>query len=230
MDIPFPVVAAFKVLAKKCYDEQKRGNEVLTAKDYEGISKDNCLKFGLFVNGPQEGYVVLLHPLFQEHFAGQHLEGDLEAWKMMLDNIKLKLESGCPRPSLEEAVRPLQNVIRFLVGLSPKIAKQIGSLFVIEKYKTSSIFGVSSTAQPVMQYELDLLNECTDKATKSFLAKSIVKAPVVALECSWDQYTMRENHESHDLLPYLTYDERISARSLQLSIVWTRCQPIGVTS
>lgn len=145
------------------------------------LSKADLLTLGLFIEGSEKNSVTLPHPLFQEYLAALYLSTDKYARDALFKEIKRKSEhTDTPGPRLVDAVRllGLENVIRFLVGLLPATTQQLFRLFVIRQ---SEMYGAGWGVQYKndIQYELDLLQECTDDKMKSALANALLDAPVV---------------------------------------------------
>ena len=77
------------------------------------------------------------HILIMELFAAVYLVGNKEAWTELFEEIDGKCWKGETRCSLEDVVRELgrESITRFIVDLSPDVAQQLHSLFVIKQQK-----------------------------------------------------------------------------------------------
>lgn len=210
-NVPVEVRALFRVMAKKCYDQLKEGKLVLTFNKCEDISQHDFTSFGLFTAGPGTNSVVLPHSLFQEHFAALYLAADQVAWKALFVDAQKKSMRDSPRISLQDAVRPLDNVIKFLVALSPEIAEQVGSLIVvkqerIEYQRTKIEYQGTQCQNASLQYEQDLLRECSDESSQAALVAAIAIAPITVCD---NEAWFREDNGLHSLLTYFSPDQRV---------------------
>ena len=73
----------------------------------------------------------------------------------------------------------LENVVKFIVGLSATHGQKLCSLFVI-KQKRAKVVEEKFT-QSVYSYELQLLSECTADCVKSAMAEALISAPVITV-------------------------------------------------
>lgn len=198
-DAPSPEVKSILFsIAKKSFEAVKKNQMMLFIKEADHLTKDEFIQFGLFDIGPKQNSVMLPHPLFLEHFAAVYLASDVEAWEQVFAAIKNKAK----KMQLEDAARPLENVIKFLVGLSPEIAHQVGSLFVIKHQK---VLGENKTYQSLVHYEVELLQECADQNTQSHMLTALANAPIVVNN---DEVLVEHGDTSHHLLPLLDYRKR----------------------
>lgn len=199
-DIPLELNSVLRVIAKMFYDQ--KSNTMIRLTEGKGISPTELLDFGLFQEGPEESSVILPHPVVGEYLAAIHLATDVEAWENLFRQIKEKFETNPTRMCLEDAVKPLENVLKFLVGLSPNIADQVSSLFVIKQAKYGPYYKV------VLRYELSLLKECDTENTRTRLAAKLVDAPLLTI----DETLL---HVEHDVLadfffPYLCHEQHVT--------------------
>lgn len=199
---PSQVKSALSSIAEKCFNAVKGNHMMLFIKEADHLAKDDFIQFGLFDNGPKENSVMLPHPLFQGHFAAVYLASDKKAWEDEFAIMKNKVRSSPGMIQLEDAARPLENVIKFLVGLSPDIAHQVGSLFVIKQQK---VFGENKTYQSLVHYEAELLQECPDQNTRSHMLTALANAPIVVNN---DEVLVVQDDTSHHLLPLFDYRQR----------------------
>ena len=93
----------------------------------------------------------------------------------------------------------LENITRFIVGLSPNVAQQLHSLFVIKQQKIRE-----SGYQSVYSYQLQLLQE---SEVKSAMAEALCNAPAIAVSGSrgyvkhsgadqlLDVFTVEQSHQ-----------------------------------
>lgn len=201
-----------------CYLAVRERKHVLKI-DETLLSKEELLALGLFTEGSDENSVVLPHPLFVEYLAALFLSIDEGARNALLNEIKQKSEQTSPRPRLVDVLRPLglDNVVRFLVGIMPAAAKQVSSMFVIgqSKVKFSPLAGVHGIKQrkdttslgcwqSLLDYELELLEECNDDRMKSVITAALLTAPVVKYTQKRD---MVANSGSHHLLSHFTSEQ-----------------------
>ena len=141
-------------------------SDLITTKDFKN--------FGLFLDGPEENSVVLPHLLFQEYLAAEYLvaRDNSKDLNELLAKFHTKSKTSALALRLEEVVRPLENVIRFVVGLSSGVALHLTDLFIIQQKKI-----YFACYQSNLQYELDLIHECTNSKVKTELAMALLKAP-----------------------------------------------------
>ena len=142
------------------------------------------------------------HLLVMEFFAAVYLVGNKKAWDELFEELDGKCRKGETRRSLEEVVRELglENVIRFIAGLSPDIAQQLHSLFVIKQQETT----LRNYYQTVYLYQLQLLQE---SEVKSSMAQALCNAPVITVSGSHgyvkhsgadqllDVFTVEQSHQ-----------------------------------
>lgn len=183
------IVAAFQNLAQKCYEGQTQNTTVLRLEEGDKSSLNDFLQFDLFSEGPVDNSVILPHPVFQDYIAATHLANHSQTWEAVFRGIKTR------------NLDPLHNVIRFLVGLSSTVAKQVSTLFTINE-----IVCIDQCVQPLLQYEIDLIRECKDD-TRLPLVKALANAPV---ETSYAVSMDAENYGSYELLAHQTAEEQVS--------------------
>ena len=189
--------AVVKEICKLCFDALVARRHWLDTEKSIFTAAD-LKDFGLFVDGPVQNSVALPHLLLEEYFTAVYLAVDGAARNATLRELHRRIcEGSGPDLSLADVVRPLglENVIRFLVGLSPSAGQQLSSLFVIKQRKTCNGF-----YQSVYSYELDLLQECTNDGVKSAIAEALLNAPVVSLPGEFD-YVTNEGSALLDVLP-----------------------------
>ena len=191
-----PAKAMLKDICQMCYQARR--------KNYHFLYTQNCedlIDFGLFAPGPDENSVSVPHLLIMEFFAAVYLVGNKEAWTELFEEIDGKCGKGETRRSLEDVVRELglENITRFVVGLSPDVAQQLHSLFVIKQQKIWD-----SGYQTVYSYQLQLLHE---SEVKSGMAEALCNAPVISVsgehECVrhsgadqlLDVFTVEQSHQ-----------------------------------
>ena len=98
-----------------------------------------------------------------------YLAADKPAWEALYAEIKEKSESTSARLCLKDAVMPLENVIKFVVGLSPGAAMPLCKVLVIKQQELSK----TGDMQCDLSYEITLLNECHADSTKTAIAKAL---------------------------------------------------------
>ena len=180
--------AMVKDIGQMCYQARRKNHQLLHPQNCEDL-----IDFGLFTPGT-ENSVVVPHLLIMEFFAAVHLVGNKEAWTELFEEIDRKCRKGEARRTLEDVVRELglENIARFAVGLSPDVAQQLHSLFVIKQQKTSGGY------QSVYSYQLQLLQE---SEIKSGMAEALCNAPVIAVS-GWHNYAKHSGADQ--LLDVLT--------------------------
>ena len=73
----------------------------------------------------------------------------------------------------------LENVVRFIVGLSAIHGQKLCSLFAIKQQSVKPVW--EKFTQSVYSYELQLLSECTADCVKSAIAEALINAPVITV-------------------------------------------------
>ena len=185
--------AFFKEICRLCHKTFQNGTKWLSTVDSD-MTVNEFMDFGLFFPGPEPNTLDLPHRLFQEFLAAVYLVRNQPAWEALLQDIErncqnsdstsrrrhyLELESDSGY--LGDVLRGmgLENVVRFIVGLSATHGQKLCSLFVI-KQKSVKAGGVNFT-QSVYSYELQLLSECTADCAKSAMAEALISAPVITV-------------------------------------------------
>ena len=185
-------------IGRMCYQARREKKQLLHTSDWKDL-----IDFGLFTPGTDQDSVAVPHLLIMEFLAAVHLVGNKEAWTELFEEIDGKCREGETRRSLEDVVRELglENITRFVVGLSPDIAQQLHTLFVIKQQSTCSDY-----YRPVYSYELQLLWECE---VKSAMAEALSNAPVITVSDNhYDYYYAYVYHgEADQLLDVFTVEQ-----------------------
>ena len=196
-------------ICRMCYQARRRNDQLLQPQN-----REDFIEFGLFVPGNDETSVAVPHLLIMEFFAAVHLVGNKEAWTELFEEVDEKCGKGEPRHSLEDVVRKLglENVIKFVVGLSPDVAQELHSMFVIKRRKTTGIslsdfiyftgsFELCYCYQSDYSYQLQLLQE---SEVKSAMAEALCNAPVIT-DFKSDDYV--KNSGADQLLDVFTVEQ-----------------------
>ena len=188
-----------KEISRMCFHAFREKQQWLSVKDNTVVTMQDLLDFGLFTSSPEPDSVSVPHSLFLEYLAAVYLVADKPAWEALYAEIQKKLPGLC----LKDAVKPLENVIKFVVGLSPVMTTQLCKLLVISQHQvTFNIYNVCD-----MSYEITLLNECNDDSTKSAIATALLHAPV----CDGPRTSSDPNNKGSDqLLQYFSEEECLS--------------------
>ena len=127
-------------ICRLCYQASRERRVGFSTVDTSLTVKD-LMNSGLFFHRPDSDSVHLLHYLFQEFLAAVYLVSGngKEAWKLLFTEIQ-KSQDSPPRLNLEDILRDmgLENVIKFVVGLSPNHGEQLCRLFVIKQQKINN--------------------------------------------------------------------------------------------
>ena len=128
------------------------------------------------------------HRLLQEFFAAVYLVSNPHAWKALFVEIERKSQESTSRDYLADVLRPmgLENVIRFIVSLSPSHGQELCSLFVIKQQEVFVLTSSTNFNQSVYSYELELLQACSDDRVKSAMAEALIRAPVITVSGDQD--------------------------------------------
>ena len=165
--------AMFQTICQMCYVALREKRQWLNTPNIAAL-----MDFGLFTQGPDVDSVVLPHLLFLEYFAALHLVANQAALAEHLGELRRQRESAPVTQCLSDIVTPLglENVIKFVVGLSPQVGRELCRLFVIKQQHMWNDFH-----QSVYSYELELLQECTDNSVKSVMAEALLNAPLITV-------------------------------------------------
>ena len=198
--LPCEVKALIKEISKMCYEAFQEKEQSLNTDGDCIFTTSDLIDFGLFSAGSRQNSVTLPHSLFQEYLAAMYLVADKKAFEALYVEVEGKRGSSSARLCLQDAVGRLENAIKFVVGLSPRAAEKLSNLFVIKQLDLI----VQKDLQADLDYELTLLNECSDETAKSAMAKALLKAPV-----SPGHRTNRKakNESAPQLLQYFTEEE-----------------------
>ena len=165
----------FKEICRLCHETCQKGTKWLSIVDTD-MTVNDFINFGLFSPGPKPNTLDLPHRLFQEFLAAVYLVRTQSAWEALLQDIERKCQdfdsTSRTRHYLGDVLRRmgLENVVKFIVGLSATHGQKLCSLFAIK---------VQRGQHSVYSYELQLLSECTEDRVKSSMAEALVNAPVI---------------------------------------------------
>ena len=148
---PADAKTMLKEISRMCFHAFRGNQQWLCVKDNPVVTMQDLLDFGLFTSGPELNSVSVPHSLFLEYLAAVYLVAEKPAWEALHAEIVKKSHSASPRLCLKESVRPLENVIRFVVGLSPVITIQLCELLVIKQQR----FSYNGCFQCDLSYEID---------------------------------------------------------------------------
>lgn len=197
---PCDVKSTLFIIGRTCFESVGHGRLKMDESSNSFMTASDFVNFGLFTDDPSTNSVQLPHPLFQDHLAAVYLAVDTKVRNKLLEEIAEKSKNKPSR--LEDAVGPMQNVIKFLVGMSPEIAKQVSSLFVIKLQKRSQ---TPPYTHLQLQYELNMLEECGEN-TRPVLIDALVNAPV---EIEVAHETRYEHHNGRQLLKHFSREENV---------------------
>ena len=171
--------AFFKEICRLCQKTCQKETKWLSTVDTD-IAVNEFLNFGLFFPGPEPNTIDLPHRLFQEFLAAVYLVRNQSAWKALFTEIETKCQDSNSRQYLGDVLRTmgLENVVRFIVGLSASHGQELCRLFVLKQQKVIS----ENYRQSVYSYELTLLQELSaDNFVKSSMAEALINAPVITV-------------------------------------------------
>ena len=174
----------FKEICKLCHETYQERTKWLSTVDTD-ITVNDFMNFGLFFPGPEPNTIDLPHRLFQEFLAAVYLVRSQPAWKALLKDVERECQdsdsTSRTRHYLGDVLRRmgLDNVVKFIVGLSATHGQKLCSLFVIKQQCVN--FNFASLTQSVYSYELQLLSECTADCVKSAMADALINAPVITV-------------------------------------------------
>ena len=189
-----PAKAMLEKIGRMCYQARRKNNQLLYTQNWEDF-----IDFGLFTPGTDKNSVGVPHLLIMEFLAAVHLVGSKEAWTELFEEIDGECRKGETTRSLKDVVMELRlkNVTRFVVGLSPDVAQQLHSLFVITQQK----IGSSGYCQSDYSYQLQLLQE---SEVKRAMAEALCNAPVITLSRRHHQV---KHNGADQLLDVFTVDQ-----------------------
>ena len=170
----------FKEICRLCHKACQKGTRRLSTVATD-IAVNDFMNFGLFFRGPEPNTIDLPHRLFQEFLAAVYLVRNQPAWEALFKDIERECQdsdsTSKTRRYLGDVLGSmgLENVVKFIVGLSPTHGQKLCSLFVINQWRTH----LAGHPQSVYSYELQLLSECTADCVKSAMAEALVNAPVI---------------------------------------------------
>ena len=173
----------FKEICRLCHETHQKGTRWLSTVGTD-IAENDFMNFGLFFVGATPNTIDLPHRLFQEFLAAVYLVRNQSAWKALFKDIERECQdsdsTSKTRRYLGDVLGSmgLENVVKFIVGLSPTHGQKLCSLFVIKRPQ-NPIY--QNYTQSVYSYELQLLSECTADCVKSAMAEALVNAPVITL-------------------------------------------------
>ena len=115
-----------------------------------GFTVPEFLNFGLFLPDTKRFRVRLPNRLFQEFLAAVYLAFDVDTCKALFTEIQETRQTAANQ-YLGDVVNSLgfENVIKFVVGLSPWAGREVCSLYRIKQQQTSS----KMFCQSVYSYE-----------------------------------------------------------------------------
>ena len=151
------------------------------------ITVNDVRNFGLYLPGPEPNTVDLLHRQFQEFLAALYLVRTQPAWAALFKVIERERQdsdsTSRTRHYLGDVLGrlDLENVVKFIVGLSAVHGRELCSLFVIKQQHVN----MGNFTQSVYSYELQLLRECTADCVKS-MTEALINAPVITVSGDHD--------------------------------------------
>ena len=201
----------FNEICRLCHHTCLKGTKWLSTVN-TAITVNDFMNFGLFFPGPEPNTIDLPHRLFQEFLAAVYLVRNQSAWEALLKDIEKEcLDSDSTsktRHYLGDVLRRmgLENVVKFIVGLSATHGQKLCSLFVIEQQGVEIIwvtetFEEVTQSQSVYSYELQLLSECSADCVKSAMAEALINAPVITVS---DSHYYVNNSGAEQLVHLLT--------------------------
>ena len=201
-----------KEICRLCHKTCQEGTKWLSTVNTD-ITVNDFMNFGLFFPGPKPNTIDLPHRLFQEFLAAVYLVRNQPAWEALLKDIArecqdpgstsrtrhyLELDSDSDPGYLGDVLgrMGLENVVKFIVGLSATHGRKLCSLFVIKQGRS-----LESYTQSIYSYELQLLSECTADCVKSEMAEALINAPVITVS---GDYGYVNNSGAEQLVDMLT--------------------------
>ena len=209
----------FKDICRLCHETCQKGTKWLSTVDTDTTVKE-FLSFGLFFPGPKLDTIDLPHRRFLEFFAAVYVVCNQAAWKALFQDIKKKCQdsdsTSKTRHYLGDVLRRmgLENVVRFIVGLSATHGQELCSLFIIKQQSVGL-----NTKQSVYSYELQLLSECTADCVKS-VAEALINAPVMTVSDS-GLHDYVNNSGAERLVGHV---EPYTVTSVPCQGIWLRCK------
>ena len=138
-DIPIDIKDLLKRSGEVCFDALQKQEHSFKCKesDLHSLSYDQCVDLGLFAVGESaDDPVSLPHSLFQEYLSAVFLVSDDRARDEVLQRFRREFDSN-PEYSLLDAVRPLENVVVFMVGLNSSFIMQLTDYLRVKKARTT---------------------------------------------------------------------------------------------
>ena len=172
----------FKEICRLCHETCQKGTKWLSTVDTD-ITANEFMSFGLFFPGPKPNTIDLPHRLFQEFFAAVYVVRNQAAWEALFRDIRKKFWNSDSTLRTRRCLGPvlghmgLENVVRFIVGLSATHGQELCSLFAITQMCTVWEGTSFMSKQSLYWYELQLLSECTADSVNS-VAEALINAPV----------------------------------------------------
>ena len=202
--------AFFKEICRLCQETCQKGTKWLSTVDTD-ITVNDFMNFGLFFPGPEPNTIDLPHRLFQEFLAAVYLVRNQSAWKALFTEIETKCLDPNSRQYLGDVLslrtRGLENVVRFIVGLSASHGQELCRLFVVKNQKVEDTLLVKEQIifenyrQSVYSYELTLLQELSaDNFIKSSMAEALINAPVITVSGQHDKVNNSGAEQLVDML------------------------------
>ena len=193
----------FKEICRLCHETIQNGTKWLSTVDID-ITVNDLMNFGLFFPGPEPNTIDLPHRLFQEYLAAVYLVRSQPAWKALFTQIQRECQQSTSRRYLGDVLRSmgLENVVRFIVGLSASHGHDLCKLFVVKQQRVSSTTSLfMDCKQSVYSYELTLLRELgADDCVKSSMAEALINAPVITVSAVRDYVKNSGGEQLMDIL------------------------------
>ena len=138
----------FKEICRLCHETFQKGTKWLSTVDTD-ITVNDFMNFGLFFPGPEPNTIDLPHRLFQEFLAAVYLVRNQSAWKALFTEIETKCQDSNSRQYLGDVLRTmgLENVVRFIVGLSASHGQELCRLFVVKQQEVEQISSRTTDSQ-----------------------------------------------------------------------------------
>ena len=173
-DIPKDIKYLLKNIGEVCFAALRKQEYSFKCKesDLQSLSYEHCVDLGLFTVGESaDDPVQLPHSLFQEYLSAVYLVSDKLARDEVLQGFRTKFDRN-PAYSLLDTVRPLENVVVFMVGLNPSFIMQLTDYLRVKKQDLGDLLGCD------LSYEDNLVQECNEIEHKRAFCATLLEEKV----------------------------------------------------
>ena len=184
-DIPIDIKDLLKRSGEVCFAALRKQEYSFKCKesDLHSLSYEQCVDLGLFTVGESANDPVSLpHSLFQEYLSAVYLVSDKLARDDVLQGFRTKFDRN-PAYSLLDTVRPLENVVVFMVGLNSSFIMQLTDYLRVKEQTQRYTYSEYNVVRGCdLSYEDNLVQECNEIEHKRAFCATLLEEKIQILQ------------------------------------------------